>query len=109
MRTYLKNWSVVKSATNPSQLVLISDWDLVGKMVRLLRVENIYSNGVITESIVIYDVIIGTPNLSISNAIIPLPVPWYQLPFEHKTFIKSYEATVLKDDESMDTIRTSVI
>ena len=51
MRTYLKNWNVVKNAINSNQLILISDWNLTGKMVKLIRTENVYDNGVITESI----------------------------------------------------------
>jgi hypothetical protein len=111
MRTYLKNWNVVKNAINSNQIVVISDWNLTGKMVKLIRTENVYNNGEITESIVYYEVVAGTPNPNTLRAIIALPGPWFQLPFEHKTTIKSYETstTNITDDESNDTIRASVI
>jgi hypothetical protein len=111
MRTFLKNWNVVKNATNSNQLIVISDWNLTGKMVKLIRTENVYNNGVITESVVYYEVVVGTPNPSTLNVTIALPVPWFQLPFEHKTTIISYETTVtnITDNESSDTIRALAI
>lgn len=111
MRTYLKNWNAVKNANNSNQLIVISDWNLTGKMVKLIRTENVYNNGVITESVVYYEVVGGTPNPNTLSAPIALPVPWFQLPFEHKTRIISYETTTanITDDESNDTIRALVI
>ena len=110
MRTYLTNWSIVKSAANPNQLLVISDWSFTGKMITLVRTENIYdSSGVITDSIVNFEIGSGTPNPTSINTKIGLPIPWYQLSLSHKTHVKATEASILTDDESNDTIRASVI
>lgn len=103
MRTYLKNWMVLKSTEDLRLLYVYSDWELTEKKVELMSVVNDIAN---SKVVVTYEISVGALSEIVKKQDdIFIHCSWMALPANHKIQIIGKEGNNITDDETVNTDR----
>ena len=103
MRTFLKNWMVLKSIQDLRLLYIYSDWELNNQKIELKSIFNDIAN---LKVVVTYEISAGalTGLVKIQDDI-TLNSSWMALPANHQIQIIAKIGVEIKDDETVQTDR----